>query len=379
MSEMPKPKLPFLHCHVSRYGKRTYYVKLSRQQKGRGTRIWNPVYRSENFMQEYHAAVRGTPISPVRFAKDSKGSVGWLINLYRQSRDWGELLSAGTRKQRGPILKQIEQAAGDLPVAAITRQKIEEGMMSRTSNQARHFCNTMRGLFRWAVANELHDKNPAEGIKVERGDEREGHLAWPIDMIERFEQRWPLGTRQRLVFDVFLYVGLRRGDAALLGKQHIRKGVINLMTEKSQGKMPIFVPIHPALAASISACPSSGLAIICKDDGTHYSKEALGNFFREAVEIAGIPVTKRGSKEKGYSAHGLRKASATIAAESGATEAELNAMFGWSGHQMAQLYTRKADRKRLASRAMAKWTRPSSDEVGGQSELAYLHLEKEHA
>jgi hypothetical protein len=45
---------------------------------------------------------------------------------------------------------------------------------------------------------------------------------------------------------------------------------------------------------------------------------------------AGIPVSKKGSDEKGYSAHGLQ-ASATIAAESGATEPELNAMFGWSG------------------------------------------------
>jgi hypothetical protein len=71
--------------------------------------------------------------------------------------------------------------------------------------------------------------------------------------------------------------------------------------------------------------------------------------------------------KKGYSGHGLRKASATIAAESGATEAELNAMFGWSGHQMAQLYTKKADRKRLAARAMQKWTRPASDK---QSEPA---------
>jgi hypothetical protein len=39
---------------------------------------------------------------------------------------------------------------------------------------------------------------------------------------------------------------------------------------------------------------------------------------------------------------------------------ELNAMFGWSGYQMAQLYTKRADRKRLAARALAKWTRPSS-------------------
>jgi hypothetical protein len=151
------------------------------------------------------------------------------------------------------------------------------------------------------------------------------------------------------------------------------------MTEKSQGKMPIYVPVHPALLASMNACPSSGLAVIAKDDGSNYTKEALGNFFREAVDAAGISVTKKGSKEKGYSGHGLRKASATIAAESGATEAELNAMYGWSGHQMAQLYTKKADRKRLAARAMAKWARPSSEDVVGGAELTHLMLEKERA
>jgi hypothetical protein len=57
----------------------------------------------------------------------------------------------------------------------------------------------------------------------------------------------------------------------------------------------------------------------------------------------------------------------------------LNAMFGWSGHQMAQLYTRKADRKRLAMRAMQKWTKPSSADVLGECELAFLQLEREHA
>jgi integrase len=79
------------------------------------------------------------------------------------------------------------------------------------------------------------------------------------------------------------------------------------------------------------------------------------------------------------SGHGLRKASATIAAESGANESELNAMFGWSGRQMAQLYTRKADRKRLAARAIAKWARPSSEDVVGEFKLTHLMLEKERA
>jgi integrase len=236
----------------------------------------------------------------------------------------------------------------------------------------------MAAMFKWAIAHELYDKDPTDGIKVNRGD-GEGHLAWPIELIEQFEQHWPLGSKKRLIFDVFLYVGVRRGDAARLGKQHIRNGIVHLMTEKSGGTMPIYVPVHPALAASIAACPSSGLAIIAKDDGAHYGKEGLGNAFREAVVAAGIPVSKQGSDEKGYSAHGLRKASATIAAESGATESELNAMFGWSGYQMAQLYTKKADRKKLAARAMAKWTRPSSDDVDAVGTLAHLHLEKERA
>jgi integrase len=375
---MPKPKLPFLHRHVSRHGKITYWVKLSSHQSGRGIRI-HGAYYSDEFMTAYHAAVRGAPIKPAfPTVKDSAGSVAWLINQYRHSRDWCELLSAATRKQRGPILQQITTAAGDLPLAAITRTKIEEGVSARTPNQGRHFYDTMRGLFKWAIEHELHDKNPTDGIKIKK-DNGAGHLAWPIELIEQYERRWPLGTRERLIFDVFLYVGLRRGDAARLGKQHMRGGIIHLMTEKSGGTMPLYVPVHPALAASIAACPSPGLAIIAKDDGSWFSKESLGNLFREAVAAAGIPVSKKGSDEKGYSAHGLRKASAIIAAESGATASELNAFFGWTGYQMAQLYTTKAERKVLADRTGAKWNRPGLEDVVGEGELVHLHLEKERS
>jgi integrase len=372
---MPKPKLPFLQRRVSRHGAVSYYVRLSKREKL--IRIHGD-YRSEPFMLAYHAAVRGVPLNarPI-VAKDGKGTVSWLIDLYRKSRAWCEDISQETRNMRGPFLKKMEEQAGDLPLQAVTRAKIEEGISARSQNQGRHFFDTMRGLFKFALAHELYDRNPTDGLTVKK-DNGEGHLPWPIEVIEQFERHWPLGTKQRLIFDVYLYLGLRRGDAARLGKQHIRGGIVHLMTEKSQGRMPIFVPVHPALAASIAACASTGLAVIAKEDGTHYAKEALGNMFREAVEAAGIPVTKKSATRKGYAGHGLRKASATIAAESGASEAELNAMFGWTGHEMAQLYTKAADRKRLAARAMAKWTRPSADEQQADV-VSYLQLEKERA
>ena len=374
---MPKPALPFLHRYRSRSGKKwRYYVQLDPYAKGRGIRIGaNHLYRSEHFMAEYHAAVRGAPISAKHVVvRNCKNSVSWLIYLYRESRAWTHDLSAGTRKQRSPIYHQIETKAGDQPLSAITRQKIEQGMSARSDNQARHFLNAVSQLFKWAIANELFDgRNPCEGIKRPRNDSGnidDGHLPWPIELIEQYENRWSLGTKERLILDVYLYIGLRRGDAARLGKQHLRGGLVHLKTEKTA--TPIYVPIHPTLANSIKACPSRGLAIIAKPDGSNYTKESLGNIFREAIEAAGIPVTKRIGREegkKGYSAHGLRKASAIIAAESGATESELNAMFGWSGHQMAKLYTKNADRKKLAARAMAKWTRPSVDLDGEFLEL----------
>jgi hypothetical protein len=68
---VPKPKLPFLHGHISRHGKVTYYVKMSSRQRGRGVRI-NGVYRGEEFMAAYHAAVRGTVTAAPLVAKDGK-------------------------------------------------------------------------------------------------------------------------------------------------------------------------------------------------------------------------------------------------------------------------------------------------------------------
>jgi len=48
---------------------------------------------------------------------------------------------------------------------------------------------------------------------------------------------------------------------------------------------------------------------------------------------------------------------AAVAAESGATEAELDAIFGWTDRRMASHYTRKANRKKLAYGGVAKLER----------------------
>jgi len=154
----------------------------------------------------------------------------------------------------------------------------------------------------------------------------------------------PLEHRQRVWLDMLIYTGLRRGDAVRLGRQHVRNGVAALKTEKSGFKVEVSLPILPVLQATLDAGPCGDLTFIVGANGRPLTKESFGNEFKAACKAAGVP----------GSAHGVRKIAATRAADHGATEAELMAIFGWTDPKMAAHYTRSANRKRLAAQAMGK-------------------------
>ena len=126
-----------------------------------------------------------------------------------------------------------------------------------------------------------------------------------------------------------------------LGRQHVRDGVAAIKTEKSQFAVDVTLPV---LAATLAAGPCGDLAYICGAHGDPLTKESFGNEFKRACVAAGVR----------SSAHGVRKIAATRAANAGATVAQLEAIFGWQGGAMASLYTRAADRRRLALEAMHK-------------------------
>ena len=152
----------------------------------------------------------------------------------------------------------------------------------------------------------------------------------------------PIGTRERLAFDIMLWTGLRRGDAARVGPQHVKDGSIILDTAKTGQR--VSVRILPPLARSIAATPTGEDTFIVGRDGKSMGKEGFGNWFGEACRAAGVP----------GSAHGLRKALTIRLAEAGATPAEMDALLGWSGGGMSSLYARKASRETLSRAALER-------------------------
>jgi integrase len=273
------------------------------------------------------------------------GTLAWLVDRYRESSAW-QSLSLATRRQHENILKQVLSTAGNEPIARIDRKAIIAGRERRAATpfQARHFLATMHSLFKWAVDADHAKRDPTEGVAIKK-PKTDGFVPWLEADIEKFELRWPRGTRERVMLDIFQFTGLRRGDAALLGKQHVRNGIIAINTEKTGTR--VVIPMLPELERTLAAGPVGELTFIASADGATMSKEVVGNLFRAACRAAGVK----------KSAHGLRKLAATRAANRGATVAQLESIFGWEGGRMASHYTKSADREALAASAITKLSR----------------------
>lgn len=342
---MSRPRPPHLHHETTRHGKTVWFVR-----RGHGPRIrLRSPYGSPEFLHEYEAALSGERISEPR--KPFAGTLRWMIDRYRDGAAWAGL-SPATRRQREAIFRQLTATAGHAAFGRIGRREIQAGIERRkaTPCQARHFLDAMRGLCRWAVDAGLMADDPTAGLMPPRRKRTTGFLAWTMADVAAFEERWPLGTRERVAFAVLYWTGLRRGDAVRLGRPHVRTeqhggiaiDVIRMRTAKT-GEV-VVLAMAPELAAVLAAGPVGEMTFIAGAGGRPLVKESFGTWFRLACRAAG---TRK-------SAHGLRKLRASIAAEQGATAAELDAMFGWRGGRMAAHYTRTADRERLGLSGAAK-------------------------
>jgi integrase len=278
----------------------------------------------------------------------------WLIDQYRDTAAWQRGLSQATRRQRNYIFEQVLAVSGNASFALITKADIERGRERRAAaspHQARHFLTAMRGLFRWAYKAQHIKHDPTAGVESPARPKSEGFKPWTEEDVAAYEQHWPIGTRQRVWLDVLLYTGLRRGDAARLGRQHVKRGVATLTTEKTG--TPVALPILSVLAQTLAAGPCGDLTFIASAKGHPFTKDSFGNAFHHACRAAGI----------NKSAHGLRKIAAIRCAENGASVPQMNAIFGWTGAKMALHYIEAASRKKMAADAMEKLNRDRTSNV----------------
>jgi integrase len=339
---MPR-KLP-LHVHKqkTRHDKWVFYFRI-----GKGKRIRLPAPNDPTFKDAYMAALTGG--APLPVPKVYEGTLQWLWDRYTtESAKWAGY-SAATQKQQRLIMAKVLKTNAKAALVGFTQDVIQEGVDKRheTPAAAGNFLKTMKGMFGWGKKMRLVAADPTIGVEAP-SYKTEGFPAWTVEDVVAFRSRHAVGTPERLAMELMLLAGLRRSDVVLVGRQHINGRVLSIDTAKTGAR--ITVELSDDLLELIKQTPRRGLHLVSNAHGKPFVKESFGNWFRERCTEAGV--TK--------SAHGLRKLSATLAAEGGAATHQLLAQYGWTNIATAEIYTRGVDRKRLGIEA----SRIVADQIG---------------
>jgi integrase len=166
--------------------------------------------------------------------------------------------------------------------------------------------------------------------------------------------RYPVGTRERLAFDLALYSGARCIDLHMLGPQHLRRGWLYWTEGKGKDSTALKRrakknkarewQAHPELLASIAATPHGIRNFIIRGDGQPYKSAArLSEAIRKWLKKAGVA----------KSAHGIRKLGATMLADNGADLITIRDFLGHMSFAEAEIYIRNRDKRRACERAVA--------------------------
>lgn len=308
---------------------------------------------TQEFLDEYRRALhdaQGKPQAPALDRRGNKGTFKWLCEQYFASAEF-KRLAPRTQYVRRRILDGVCEKNGKNPYALLEARHVRKMRDDRADmpEAANGVVKALRQIFNFAVEYEFADRNPARDVPYIRSAS-DGFHSWTMEEVAQFEQHHALGSKARLALALLLYTGQRRSDVVRLGPQHIKDGWLTLTQQKNRSRKPVTlsIPVLPELDAVIDATPTGNLAFLVTAFGKPFTSNGFGNWFRKQCDAAGL---------KHCSAHGLRKAGAALAAENGATERQLMAIFGWSTMKEASRYTRAARQKVLAASGMKHLSR----------------------
>jgi integrase len=348
------------HCcwAVDRHGKR----RVRFQKNGFSTYLKGTPW-GEEFMRQYAAALDGVKAlsHDIGAGRTVPGTVNALIVDYLDPRGSSPFKTgaAVTRRTRRNILERFREAHGDKPlmrtdhsgqrIMLLTRERMQRIVNEKAATPfaQRNFLNTLRAMFKWAVAEGRIPDNPTLGVTREKV-KTTGYPTWTEDHIARFEATYAAGTKARLAFALLLYTGQRRSDVVRIGRAHICNDMLTLDQHKTEGgeEAHLEIPVHPKLRAIVEATPTIGMTtFLVTSFGKPYTATGFSNWFRGRCDQAGCP---------DVSAHGLRKAAARRLAEIGCSANQIASITGHASLSEVQRYTKAADRKRMAREAMKK-------------------------
>ena len=142
----------------------------------------------------------------------------------------------------------------------------------------------LNGLMGFAIKRKWRTDNPFTGMESYKIG---NHHAWTDQELKQFEKQWPIGTRERLAFELLLQTGQRGGDVVAMRRSDLVEGAIRVKQQKTGAELTI--GITPALDRAMKAFPARGLTLIGDASGRPMTRPGLTALVKRAAKAAGLP------------------------------------------------------------------------------------------
>jgi len=341
---------PYVCTFKDRHGKSRWRFR----RKGK-TSYLPGVPGSPEFMAAYDAALAGRPVLQAEIrrlptaASPKSLRAAWRILITRTA-EW-QALKPQTQARQTAIAEHFFNARvvesdpsvyGDMSIVDMERRHVKMilAQWSDTPHAAGHILRLIRKLITVALDEEWITIDPTYRLKYRPA--YKGWRAWTEKERAAYEERWPIGTTPRLVYALTLYTGQRRSDVVKMKRTDIENNGIHVVQKKT-GRA-LWIPLHADLVAVMRATNLQGETILVTQYGKPFSEKALGMRMLAWTRAAGLP--------PGATMHGLRKTLGKLLAEHGATTRQIMDILGHTDIAHAELYTREAEQRRLASDGM---------------------------
>jgi integrase len=284
-------------------------------------------------------------------------TLGWFVEKYLASDVFNsaskQAFADGTRynyrkhldllKARlgGGILADLDQEAVEVYSAEVAREhgpSAGDDQIAMISNLW-EFAKGFREFKR-------HGKiNPTTRITRHYQHDGEGHLVWPEDVIEKFDQDCP--PHLQFVRMGLHYTGQRGGDVAAMKWSDFDGKRIFVVQEKTGKKLWLNCP-KPLLAALKREQRKTNREYIFHHayDAPFANAQTLSHAIRNRLHAVGLT---------DYTMHGLRKNAGMELALAGCTVPEIMAVLGHKTPKMALFYVQQVQQEDMNENAVAKW------------------------
>ncbi|MBB4267691.1 site-specific integrase [Roseospira visakhapatnamensis] len=270
------------------------------------------------------------------------GTLAHLIDHYRESADF-KSKAPKTRKDYTGYLDLLKQNHGHLPIKTMPREFVLalRDKYANTPRKANYILQILRLLFSYAV-----DRSSTFGVTVNpaarprRFKSGDGHRPWEESEVALFRARWPLGSWERIAFELALNTAQRGGDVLATTWGHVEGGAVRVHQQKTGAHLGL--PVSRDLAAALDAWRQTR-------SGGEPDRESriLGTITVDRFRHR-MAASYKAAKVSDVTTHGLRYTAATRVYELLGDWEGVAAITGHATMQMAMKYSAQRRAARLA-------------------------------